>query len=322
MKTPNNNTQATPTPCYAHRHMTAAEYGFWDVCRALAHKTGTLYFNGDDIAKRFSSMARSTTYNLARSLVANGWFKEIKAPKRGAGGLWSSRHYKVLSHAEWVAEHPDSCPSPVQFDDDPVQDSVLETFPPVQFGDDPVQSDYKPVQNLDSPVHSGVHNLIEILPTKKQPPTELSDTRPPIQNIDAFIDKFSGKTVTKAAEAASAHDTRPILNSGLDDHERRLSDATEVATTIVASLGMNNPGFVERWSRPTKLLLDRGIDKQLISSVANHYIQRYGVTLVMREGPTGFEASFNRLEAEHTKKLLEEAPVVFPPDALKGATAQ
>jgi hypothetical protein len=48
---PKKTASPSPSPCYAHRHMTAAEYGFWDVCRALAHKTGTLYFNGKDIAR-------------------------------------------------------------------------------------------------------------------------------------------------------------------------------------------------------------------------------------------------------------------------------
>lgn len=291
------NATTLPPPCYAHRHMTAAEYGFWDVCRALAHKTDTLYFNGADIAARFESMARSTTYNLAKSLVRKGWFKETKRPKRGAGGLYSARHYKVLSHAEWIAEHPDCCPLPIQFDDYPIQNSALEGDSPIHSGDNPIQFDYSPIYSGDSPVHSGVHNLIEIQLTKKQPTTEQPATPPPVQQMDAFVDRYSpggkkrAKAAAEAAEAAPALDPRPILKTGLDTAR----DAEKLAFAITSQLANQNASHTAEWTASIQRLLIAGHTLKTIRSVANFAYSKFGAMVVQRNGPSGFEQHFDQM---------------------------
>src|SRR5262245_32282628 len=124
---------SNPMKCYAHYHMTAQQYGFLDVCRALAHETGILYFNGPGIAARFQGMHKSTAYNLADSLLELGFFKLVKESHRRRDGTFSPKQYRVLSHDEWAAEHPNKCESPFH-------SAGMDNNSPFQNTDSPFQN--------------------------------------------------------------------------------------------------------------------------------------------------------------------------------------
>jgi hypothetical protein len=98
--------------CYAQRHMSPAEYGFWDQCRKLAHGTGVLLFDGRTMAKRFKDERGSgyrTMYRLRDSLVETGWLVEVETQNhRKSDGTFEKKSYWVLSHEQWVTAHDES----------------------------------------------------------------------------------------------------------------------------------------------------------------------------------------------------------------------
>src|SRR3989442_3549127 len=95
--------------CYAQHHMTPAEYGLWDQCRALAHKSGVLFFDGRKMANRFKKERGSgfmTVYRLRDSLVLGGWLVKIENPQpRRKNGTYTPTQYRALSHEQWVEKH-------------------------------------------------------------------------------------------------------------------------------------------------------------------------------------------------------------------------
>src|ERR1700730_4965799 len=94
------------TRCFANRHMTPEEYGVWDVLRSVSHSTGTLYFDGRDVAGYFAGTGKNTVYRIVKSLVKKGWLIVQVAGRNTSNGLYVSTQYQVLSHAEWTEIHP------------------------------------------------------------------------------------------------------------------------------------------------------------------------------------------------------------------------
>src|SRR6185503_16462398 len=101
----------TQANCFAHHHMTPAEYGFWQLCRDLSAKKGILYFDGRNMVGRFAGTRRNGQskdyfYGLEKRMIGKGWFEIIERRRRNkASGLWMASMYRVLSHSEWVAKH-------------------------------------------------------------------------------------------------------------------------------------------------------------------------------------------------------------------------
>jgi len=96
--------------CFPNHHMRPEEYALWDVSRSLAHKTGVLYFDGREMAKRFKATAKNRIYRAARGLVEEGWFEVIADHARDKRtGLYSCTRYRVLSAEDWARKHPHDC---------------------------------------------------------------------------------------------------------------------------------------------------------------------------------------------------------------------
>jgi hypothetical protein len=98
------------TTCFAHHHMTPAEYGFWQLCFDISHKTSLLYFDGRNMVKRFAGTKRNGLskdyfYGLADTLTDKGWFLLLEPRRRNSAGRYTASKYRVLSHADWVAKH-------------------------------------------------------------------------------------------------------------------------------------------------------------------------------------------------------------------------
>ena len=112
----NNHTELetdnTHTHCFANRHMTPEEYGVWDVCRSVSHKTGTLYFDGRTIAGYFADTGKDAIYRIVKSLVKKGWLLVQVAGRNTRNGLYVPTQYQVLSPEQWAEDHPhESLPS-------------------------------------------------------------------------------------------------------------------------------------------------------------------------------------------------------------------
>jgi hypothetical protein len=95
--------------CFANRHMTPEEYGVWDVCRSVSHKTGTLYFDGRTIAGYFDGTGKDVIYRIVKRLVKKGWLLVQVAGRNTRNGLYVPTQYEVLSPEQWAEDHPHDC---------------------------------------------------------------------------------------------------------------------------------------------------------------------------------------------------------------------
>src|SRR5260370_21295746 len=204
--------------------MTAPEYALWDVCRSLSHHSGILYFNGRNVAARFKGMGKTGAYNLAASLTESGWFKLLKECACPQDGTFRPRPYKVLSHDEWVAEHPNQC----------------EVTSP-QYGQDedgPVPIGDQPVPIGDRPVRSEGHILITTT-DKKQPETQ-PDYHKPVRSRG--LDKLKATLGGKASSIAAAPTgpRRPVRSDGQDVLNPHLA-ARRLSNPITHTLNVHQP---------------------------------------------------------------------------------
>jgi hypothetical protein len=115
------STSASKQPCFAHDHLTCAEYGLWTLGRELSYKKSVLYFDGQNMAARFRrSGGKNTMYRLMHALIKSGWFIVLEPRKRKSNGQWSAHALRVLSHDEWVKAHPKECKTDAENDEQPV----------------------------------------------------------------------------------------------------------------------------------------------------------------------------------------------------------
>ena len=274
------------TKCYAHYHLSPAEYAVWDVCRALSHDNGILYFSGRNVAARFKRLGKTGAYNLAASLLESGWFKLLKDSQRRRDGTWSPRQYKVLSHTEWAAEHPNSCGLPVLNSDQP----VLEEG---QDDDSPVLNSDQPVLNSDQPVQASGHNLIST--TDKEQPNKQPDYHKPVRS------KGLGKLkATLGASARVATPTRigqPVPLRGQDAPVLDTQKQAEwISTAITNTLGLTRPDVVSEWTAAIKLLFDKGVSAETVQAVAAFAHATFKPGTMQREGAAGFVQNFDQIQ--------------------------
>jgi hypothetical protein len=111
--------RAMPTtknkPCFVHQHLTLEESGLWEYLRAISSKSGILFLDGRKAAMRFQGVTASKLYRVRRRLIDKGWVIELDTidgkPARRDGGLYAAQKLRALDHDDWVATHPDSCPT-------------------------------------------------------------------------------------------------------------------------------------------------------------------------------------------------------------------
>jgi hypothetical protein len=272
--------------------MTAPEYALWDVCRSLSHQSGILYFNGRGIAARFQSMAKSTAYNLAESLVEKGWFKLLKDSQRRKDGQFSPRQYKVLSHTDWTAENPGRCDSPVQ-----LQDSDEGS---------PVQIHYSPVQLQNQPVQPEGHNLITTTDTNL--PTNQPDYLEacPSIGLDGFLKRFSKKRRGQRGSAAAPNvDRRPVQPVGQSVRDTR-AEAERLSVAVTNTLGLTKPEAKFEWCAGIKAVLDKGHSPEVVSDVVAFAHSRLKPGTIQREGPVGFAGFFDHLHEGWRNSLAKQ----------------
>lgn len=268
--------------------MTAQQYGFWDVCRALAHQSGTLFFNGPGIAARFQGMHKSTAYNLADALTAAGWFKLTKESTRRRDGTFSPKQYRVLSHEEWAEEHPGVCES-LQQADPPFHSAGMEQGSPFQNTD-------SPFQNADSPFQPSGNNLIVNLSDKNQPHKESDNHRPfHPAGMDGFVQRFSKRRRKPATSAAAPiQDTPPFHSAGTGVQDTR-RDAERLSVAIANTLGLSEPELQSEWAEALKAVLDKGYPPDVVSDVVAFAHSRLKPGTMQREGAANFVAFFDKL---------------------------
>jgi len=251
--------------------MTAPEYALWDVCRSLSHHSGILYFNGRNVAARFKGMGKTGAYNLAASLTESGWFKLLKECARRQDGTFSPRQYKVLSHDEWVAEHPNQC----------------EVTSP-QYG----QDEDGPVPIGDRPVRSEGHILITT--TDKKQPEKQPDYHKPVRSRG--LDKLKATLGGKASSIAAAPTGtgRPVRSEGQDVLNAH-HEAGRLSNAITNTLDVKQPDIRLAWTTGVRSLLDSGHSPEKVLAVAEFAHTNLKPGTMQSEGPTGFVQHFDLL---------------------------
>jgi hypothetical protein len=276
-------------PCFAHCHMRAAEYGFYELCRALAHKTGTVYFDGRKIAARFGRMSKTTAYDLAHALTEKGFFEVVRQPGYRKNGTFQPYYFRVLSHKEWAAEHPGKC-SPVQIevqveDEEPVRKEG-QVSSPVRNLAQPVRKENQPVRNLAQPVQRAGHNPIKSNPLKSNPICE-ADMAPPVphsgQGVSTdFMTRHGKKSRTGQGKSGSAPavPARPVQKEGqvvLGTDEAELTQRAErLLEPFTSELGIMLGLHRAPWIAGVKLLLDRGSNEDLIRQALEQAVRGAG----------------------------------------------
>jgi hypothetical protein len=121
--------------CHANMHMTPMEYSFWTVMREISanHKYVLDRMPIRKLAAFFDNTnwsmhergKRATGINVPgevrQSLIIRGWLVPTTETVQ-----FEQRAYKVLSHNEWAATHPDACDLTLSVANDRV------TNPPLQ----------------------------------------------------------------------------------------------------------------------------------------------------------------------------------------------
>src|ERR1035441_8478057 len=203
-------TTSASRQCFAHEHMSPAEYGLWTLGRELSYKKNILYFDGRHMAERFSRGGKTAMYRLMHGLIDSGWFVLLEPRKRKSNGQWSAYALRVLPHEEWVKIHgADGCKvekngaAPVPISECASPEIALQPVPPAGHSSGiPLQSS-KNLQlgnNLVKPtspeIRNGVRALSKVLACPLEPETE-----PLEQSI---------------CSASPASGTGPVLPAGLD----------------------------------------------------------------------------------------------------------
>lgn len=245
-------TSASKQPCFAHDHMTCAEYGLWNLGRELSNRTNVLYFDGRNMAKRFRrSGGKNTMYRLMHSLIASGWFVVLEPRKRKSNGQWSAHKLRALAHDEWCKTHPKECKTDAENDEQPVPilNSAcpeIEELPVPKTGHSigiPLQSS-KNLQLGDSLVKStcpefgnGIHAFTEVPTSPKKSKAEALE-----QHVCAASPENGTGPVPKTGQDGSdcPSSENPPVSPPVPKRRRTIQELTKIAdaahTTVEALL--------------------------------------------------------------------------------------
>jgi len=264
--------------------MTATEYAVYDVCRAMAARhDGIVFFSGPKIAMKFRSMSRNTPYAALKSLERDGWFKLMKAPGRRPDGTRTPTHYRVLTHEEWCASHPDSCPDHAE--DWQTSLSKLEgrqSKPRCNQSKRECEPSQPEVTNLYKPPIENTHTSTE-LPAPQSQIEVMASTPPPLDGADIAPAPIRG------GEPCPQNWT---VDSAVD--------------TIMSTLQVTGDANLRAWRKTVEQLMAQNHVPQLIVDVLRYYIDQYGIDHVRPEGAEGFIKSFWWLLRDMTAEQVEE----------------
>jgi hypothetical protein len=97
-------------PCSERRHMTPEEFGIWTYARMVSFTSGIFYASRRKTAQQFADTTKTTIQRLTQSLLEKGWLEKMDTPARDGDGNYVCKRYKVLTHEQWVKNHPGKCP--------------------------------------------------------------------------------------------------------------------------------------------------------------------------------------------------------------------
>lgn len=99
--------------CFAHNHLTFAEYGLYVHLRELSSKNDYIYqFDDRSIAARFAperGVSKDSCNRLRNALAEKGFIEWTQPLRRDSYGHFLPRLGRILSHGEHALKYPDSC---------------------------------------------------------------------------------------------------------------------------------------------------------------------------------------------------------------------
>ena len=252
MKTKMNNA----VRCFAHVHMTLAEYGLWNLCRELSYKSGVLLLDGRNMAQRFADTSKDSIYRTINALAGKGWLVLLDPKKRGMGGQYDAARYKVLSHDDWTGLR--GCAECIEQRTPQPPAPVRKVTPPAPVADlrsacRTGETDLS--QNRPSPVAPVRHNLNtsseENLSEGEQSETPGPEACPECE-IDAPTDAQKGlnsQTVSPVAPVRQAESVRPDPQAEAEENDGWHPDCGQVPVD-----------WIDRLSRPALVAVPEDAD--------------------------------------------------------------
>jgi hypothetical protein len=300
---------ATKVTCFAHRHMTIAEYGLYSHLREVSNKSNpkfTYRFDDRTLAERFADgrgSSKDAVNRLRQSLAKKGFISWHEGKKRVAGGRYAPRLGQILSHAEWAARYPGRCIHNVlEGCDSPVSNSALHQS---EIGNpqshlEAHQSQIQPSPVSNERVHQSHQRDISIHRNKSINTNPLSTGMTPTQvlkeKISSLSDSANHQGHSAAGLASATGELSPVSEA------RQVKEVDRAVSSIMSALGVTGHNNAEAWRKTVERLGRDGHDAQLVADTLKFYIHGYGISHVKTEGAANFALSFCWLLRDMTAK--------------------
>jgi hypothetical protein len=305
--------------CFAHSHMSCAEYGLYSHLREVSSRQDYLYrFDDRTIAGRFAlerGTSKSSINALRQSLVRKG-FIVWQEPQKRVGGRFAPRLGRILSHKEWAERYPGKCHSK----------TVEADFTCPEKSDSPVQS-----SPATCPENSTHQSGLELSPVQKEAIHQSGRQDISIHTLNSINTNQSlgGMAATASlvqpphlSEAIASfqpegHLHAPVPQTGQVESETNCEtlpksvglivqsssqSLMDAVINIAATLGMSGEVLIAPWRTVVERIVAQGHDPSLVPEVVRYYVVGYGVQHVRQEGAEGFAKSFRWLLDDLTEK--------------------
>ena len=198
--------------CFAHFHLTIAEFGLWTHLRELSYGSKpqhTYRFDDRAIAARFAEergCSKDTINRLRRSLADKKFIAWLEPQKR-IGGRFAPRLGRILDHAEWAEKYPGRC----------IHNALEGDKPPVS------NKEFHQSQVADHQSHSKAHQS----QTKPSPVSNKASHQS--QQRDISLITQSDNTTPSLSRMASAQKFSESTSSPLDSANRETHSEAPVS---------------------------------------------------------------------------------------------
>lgn len=252
--------------CFAHCHMTPAEYGIYSHLREVSHPHNYQYrFDDRNISERFAS-GRGTskdTINRIRRFLAQLGFIEWLEPLRRTGGRYAPRLGRILAHKEWAALNPGRC----------IHDSISEAQSTADGAVSPVskEASHQSHQRDSIPYNKSI------------------TTNPALSGM-AGPDFFSHSPLSDSADRR-IHTLSPV-SPVIQVTDSPVSPARQVESALGPIVTGLLPSAAAAWRKVVSAMTSDNRPSELIADVLCYYVEQYGADHVRAEGADAFPISF------------------------------
>lgn len=298
--------------CFAHRHMTLAEYGLYSHLREVSHGSKQQYtykFDDRTLAERFAhtrGCSKDSVNRLRQSLAKKGFISWLEPQKR-VGGRYAQRLGRILSHAEWAERYPGTCiHSVLENCGSPVATTALHQSQAAEHQSrvQAHQSQIQPSPVSDKGANQSHERDISIHKNKSINTNPLSNGMVPSQNLKeetlSLSNSANPKSHSDAGLSNATGGVSPVSET------RQMNEMDKAVASIMSDLGVTGRLIANSWRKAVEQLSTSDCDPALVAEVLRFYIAERGISHVKAERPEDFAVSFPMLLKGWTDKCIQE----------------